>query len=114
MTRRVFAILLLVLPLALSEARAEVARVAVASNFILPAQEIARAFEAATAHRVSLSFGSTGTLYAQIAQGAPHQVFLAADTVRPERAVAEGLAEADGLFVYAVGRLALLVPGAPD
>jgi molybdate transport system substrate-binding protein len=38
---------------------------------------------------------------------------LAADTVRPERAVAEGLAEADGLFVYAVGRLALLLPGNP-
>lgn len=82
-------------------------RVAVAANFTAPAEDIAEDFTAETGHEVLLSFGATGGLYAQISQGAPFDVFLAADMARPERAVEEGLAVADTLFTYAVGRLVL-------
>ncbi|MFC3229360.1 molybdate ABC transporter substrate-binding protein [Marinibaculum pumilum] len=83
------------------------ARVAVAANFTAAAQEIAAAFAAAGGGRVRLSFGSTGQLYGQIVQGAPFDVFLAADAERPARALAEGLAVPGSGFTYAVGRLAL-------
>lgn len=87
--------------------RAAEANVAVAANFTAAAKEIAQAFEAASGDAVVLSFGSTGQLYAQIAQGAPHDVFLAADDERPAFAVKEGLAVEGTVFTYAVGGLVL-------
>lgn len=83
------------------------ARVAVAANFTAAAREIAVAFHGATGHRALLSFGSTGQLYAQIVQGAPFDVFLAADQARPEMAEREGHAVAGSRRTYAVGRLVL-------
>jgi len=82
-------------------------RVAVAANFTAAAKEIGVLFEQATGHEASYSFGSTGQLYAQITQGAPFEVFLAADQVRPAQAIAAGLAVADSRFTYARGRLVL-------
>ena len=83
---------------------------AVAANFRQVAGEIAARFTAASGHRVKISAASTGTLYAQIAHGAPYDLFLAADRARPLRAVAEGLAVAGSAFTYARGRLALWSP----
>ncbi len=85
--------------------------VAVAANFTAPAEEIAAAFEAATGDSIALSFGATGGLYAQITQGAPFTVFLAADDRRPAQAVAEGFGLEGSVFTYAVGRLVLYGPG---
>ncbi len=79
---------------------------AVASNFAAPARAIAREFEAASGHRVTLVPGSTGKHHAQIVNGAPFDVFLAADREHPERLAASGLA-LPGRFTYALGRLAL-------
>ena len=86
---------------------AEVVRVAVAANFAPAAQEIGELFAGATGHEALLSFGSSGQLYAQIAQGAPFDVFLAADRGYPRRAVTDGHAVADSTFTYATGRLVL-------
>lgn len=83
------------------------ATVAVAANFTAAAKEIASTFMAETGHEVALSFGSTGQLYTQITQGAPFDVFLAADQARPRKAVEEGFAVADTLFTYATGRIVL-------
>lgn len=80
--------------------------VAVASNFLLTAEKIAAAFEAETGHEVVLSNGSTGLLFAQIAAGAPFDVFLSADEERPERLLKDGKAIATR--PYAIGALALL------
>ncbi|SDH61423.1 molybdate ABC transporter substrate-binding protein [Roseospirillum parvum] len=88
-------------------ARADETNVAVAANFTGPAKIIADAFTEATGHVAVLSFGSTGQLYTQISQGAPFQVFLAADQARPEKAVAEGLAVAGSQRTYAIGTLVL-------
>jgi molybdate transport system substrate-binding protein len=85
--------------------------VAVAANFTKPAEEIGAAFTVATGYSVSFSFGATGMLYAQISQGAPFEVFLAADNQRPARAVAEGYAVDGTVFTYAVGKLVLYSPG---
>ncbi|MEQ8601347.1 MAG: molybdate ABC transporter substrate-binding protein [Devosia sp.] len=92
-------------------AGAETVNVAVAANFTAVAEELAALFEAEAGHKAVLSFGATGLLYAQISQAAPFDVFLAADTARPERAIAEGLAVAESFFVFAEGRLALYGPG---
>lgn len=81
--------------------------VAVAANFTRVARELVPLFEVSSGHRVRMSYGSTGRLYAQIEQGAPYEVFLAADDERPALAVTRGLALAESRVTYAVGRLVL-------
>jgi molybdate transport system substrate-binding protein len=81
--------------------------VAVAANFTAAAGEIAAAFEKSSGHRARLSFGSTGQIYAQIANGAPFEVFLAADAARPEKAEKQGYAVSGSRFTYATGALVL-------
>ena len=82
-------------------------RVAVAANFREAAIEIGSAFKLATGHSVLFSFGSTGQLYAQIAFGAPFDVFLSADSARVAKTIEEGLAVPGSRFTYATGRIAL-------
>lgn len=88
-------------------ASAEPLRVAVASNFLMPAKALAARFEQAAGRQVAISAGSTGKLYAQIVNGAPYSVFLAANAAEPARLEAEGLAVAGSRFTYATGRLVL-------
>ncbi|WP_062208109.1 molybdate ABC transporter substrate-binding protein [Aureimonas sp. AU12] len=83
------------------------AQIAVAANFTDAANEIATAFQAETGDEAVLSFGSTGQIYTQITQGAPFEVFLAADDVRPEKAASEGLGVKGSVFTYAIGQLVL-------
>ncbi len=87
-----------------------IVRAAVAANFAAPHQELARRFEVATGITVETSLGSTGQLYAQIQNGAPFDVLLAADGVRPHLLEQAQLAVAGTRFTYAVGRLALYAP----
>ncbi|WP_420139713.1 molybdate ABC transporter substrate-binding protein [Sphingomonas sp.] len=82
-------------------------RVAVAANFTEPARDIAAAFARATGHRAVLSFGSSGSFYAQMRQGAPFDLFLSADADRPKQAERDGLTVPGSRFTYAVGRLVL-------
>ena len=90
-----------------SAAQAAELTVAVAANFAATMHRIAAAFERDSGHRLVLAFGSTGKLYAQIRQGAPFDVLLAADQDTPARLAREGLGSADSRFTYAIGRLAL-------
>ena len=85
-------------------------RVAVASNFLDAMADIAARFEEKTGHSVKLIAGSTGKHYAQISNGAPFDVFFAADARRPELLEHAGLAEAGSRFTYAVGKLVLWSP----
>jgi molybdate transport system substrate-binding protein len=100
------ALLGMVLPTA-APARAADIPVAVAANFTAPAKELASLFHAATGYTLALSFGSSGQFYAQIAQGAPFEVFLSADVARPKKAESAGLAVPGTEFTYAVGKLVL-------
>jgi molybdate transport system substrate-binding protein len=57
-----------------------------------------------------VTLGASGSLYAQIANGAPVDLFLSADTLAPARIEAAGLALPGSLFTYALGRLVVWVP----
>ena len=81
--------------------------VAVAANFTAPMQKIALAFEQDTGHKAVLSFGSTGNFYAQIKNGAPFQILLAADDETPVKIEKDGLGVASTRFTYAIGKLVL-------
>lgn len=88
-------------------AAADQVKIAVAANFTDVAKQLAPLFKSATGHDAVISFGSTGKLYSQIENGAPFEVFLAADTKRPAKAENEGLAVKGSLFTYALGKLVL-------
>jgi molybdate transport system substrate-binding protein len=88
-------------------AQAEEVQVAVAANFTAPAKLIAARFEKETGHKAVLSFGATGKFYAQIRNGAPFEVLLAADDRTPAKLEEEGVAVPDSRFTYAVGQLVL-------
>ncbi|HEX7156810.1 MAG TPA: molybdate ABC transporter substrate-binding protein [Burkholderiaceae bacterium] len=91
-------------------------QVAVAANFIVPMQAVAADFERLTGHTVRLSFGATGKFYAQIVNGAPFDILLAADDRTPAKLVAQGAAVAGSQFTYAIGKLVLwsAKPGTVD
>jgi len=85
----------------------DVVTVAVASNFAVTAAEVSVAFTEETGVPVRISAGSTGKLYAQIVNGAPFDVFLAADTERPRLLEQSGHVEAGSRRNYAIGSLVL-------
>lgn len=105
--------LLLLAAISLVGCRADVAgelRVAVASNFSEPMTRIATGFQRETGREVTLSFGSTGKHYAQIRNGAPFDLFFAADKRRPTLLEQEGAAVAGSRFTYALGKIVLWSP----
>ena len=104
--RRNLVFIFLQIALLISIQAAEVT-VAVASNFGLPMRKIAAQFEAEFGHKVRLSFGSTGAFYAQIKNGGPFHLLVAADQETPARLEKEGLGLAGTRFTYAQGRLVL-------
>lgn len=88
------------------------ATVAVAANFAEVVERLEADFEQQSGHSIRVVVGSTGKLYAQVVAGAPFDVLLAADRVRPARLERVGLAVAGSRFTYARGRLALWSPEA--
>ncbi|MEI7796428.1 MAG: molybdate ABC transporter substrate-binding protein [Methylococcaceae bacterium] len=86
---------------------ADTTLVAVASNFTKPMTEIAAEFEKATGHTAQLSFGSSGKFVSQVENGAPFEVFLAADENTLLKLEQVGLAVAKSRFTYALGKLVL-------
>jgi molybdate transport system substrate-binding protein len=88
-------------------------RVAAAANLTSALTEIAGQFTRDRGARVELVFGASGTLARQIEDGAPFELFLAADEEFPNRLTAAGLTRDPGV-VYALGRLVLFAPaGSP-
>lgn len=93
-------------------AYAEEAQIAVAANFIKPAQAIAEKFNQQSGHKVSVISGSTGKFYAQIKNGAPFDAFLSADDETPAKLEKEQATVSGTRFTYAIGKLALWSPQA--
>ncbi len=87
--------------------QAEDISVAVAANFTAPMKLIAAEFEKDSGHKVLAAFGSTGKFYAQIKNGAPFEILLAADDETPARLVKENAAASGSQFTYAIGKLLL-------
>ncbi|MBK1693925.1 molybdate ABC transporter substrate-binding protein [Chromatium weissei] len=103
---RYFALMLTLLAVSAVAPAAEI-QVAVAANFTAPMKEIAAAFEKETGHHIKAAYGATGKFYAQIQNGAPFEILLAADDIAPAKLIAEGNAVAGSQFTYAIGKLVL-------
>lgn len=88
-------------------ALADEVQVAVAANFTAPIQVIAKDFEKDTGHKLVAAYGATGQLYTQIKNGAPFEVFLAADDITPAKLEQEGDSVPGSRFTYAIGTLVL-------
>lgn len=86
---------------------ADQAQVAVAANFAEPIKAVAAVLEKTTGHSLKVTLGSTGKLYAQIKNGAPFDVLLAANTATPAALESDGLSTPGSRFTYATGKLVL-------
>jgi len=93
-----------------ASAAAQEITVSAAADMSSALPEIVSAYKKQTGQDVKLTFGSSGNLTTQIRNGAPFDVFFSADDDYPKQLIAEGLAEKDSLFRYAVGRLVLWMP----
>ena len=87
--------------------------IAAAANLNFALREVADRFQRDEGASVELVFGASGTLTRQIRDGAPFELFLAADEEFPKQLSDAGLTR-DAGSVYAVGRLAIFAPkGSP-
>lgn len=85
--------------------RNEPLRVAAAADLALAFDEIKAAFEKQSGKKVEISFGSTGLLAKQIAEGAPFDVFAAANVSFVDDVVRAGACDPDTKSLYARGRI---------
>jgi molybdate transport system substrate-binding protein len=81
--------------------------VAASANTSYMIKEVSNAFEQRTGYRVRVSMGASGSIYSQIINGAPFDLFLSADTEYPRKLEQQGFAKPGSFTVYAVGRLVL-------
>jgi molybdate transport system substrate-binding protein len=100
------------LALALGGCRSEPAqagpvRVAAASDLTLAFEELGQLFEAQTGQEVTFSFGSTGVLAKQLREGAPFDLFAAANVSFVDDVVAAGVCDGATQAPYARGRIAV-------
>ena len=85
---------------------------AAASNLSDAFNELGKQFTARTGIRVVYSFGATADLAKQIEQGAPFDIFAAADIEHVEQLNRQGLIVPGTSALYARGRLVLWTPAA--
>ena len=84
--------------------------IAVASNFVSPMKKLIDLFAIETPTPIKLSVGSSGSLHAQIVNGAPFELFFSADQDKPSSLVLANLASKKYQYTYAIGRLVLWSP----
>lgn len=85
-------------------------RVAAAADLAVAFKEIGAAFERERGDKVVFTFGSTGLLEKQLAEGAPFDLFAAANVSFADDAVRAGVCLADSKTSYARGRIVLWWP----
>jgi molybdate transport system substrate-binding protein len=93
-------------------ASAETLTIAVASNFKSSLVKLVDSEQFNFDHEVRISSGATGSIYTQIVNGAPFDVFLAADTERPKLLENKKLISPGSRKIYAIGQLVLWAPDA--
>src|ERR1017187_5381309 len=85
--------------------------IAAAADLNFALEEISREFRKIhPATDLKIAYGSSGNFYTQLRNHAPFDLFLSADVELPRKLAQEGLAAADSVFVYAVGRIVVWVP----
>lgn len=85
-------------------------RVAAAADLALAFKEVGDAFEKRTGDKMSFSFGSTGLLAKQIQEGAPFDVFAAANISFVDDVVKKGVCDEGKKSLYARGRIVIWTP----
>jgi molybdate transport system substrate-binding protein len=80
--------------------------IAVAANFAPTLAQLIPLFEKSTNIKVQIVNGSTGNLFQQIHYGAPYDIYISADTLRPIKLVESGLAHKSSLHTYTFGKIA--------
>jgi molybdate transport system substrate-binding protein len=83
-------------------------RVAAAADLTFAFRDMGAEFEKRHREKVVLSFGASGLLEKQIAEGAPFDVFAAGDITFVDDAIRSGACLADSKAVYAKGRIVLV------
>ena len=81
--------------------------IGVASNFIGPIKIIKEDFENKTSHDIIITSGSSGSLYSQIINGAPLDIFLSGDQKLPKMLENNSKGISGTRFTYATGQLQL-------
>ncbi|MDY6981010.1 MAG: molybdate ABC transporter substrate-binding protein [Pseudomonadota bacterium] len=104
--------IIILLSLVVPLCNAETLRVAVASNFKTTLEALVEDFATSSKHQVILASGSTGKHYAQILNGAPFDLFFAADVRRPRLLEQQKRSVPGSRFTYAIGKLVLWSPEA--
>lgn len=93
-----------------SAARAQEIRVAAAADLKFAMHDVAAQFEKQTGTKVDVTYGSSGNFFSQLRNGAPFDLFFAADIDYPRKLEAAGIAEPGTLYEYAIGRIAIWTP----
>lgn len=83
-------------------------RIAVAANFTPVLKKLLLEFHQQTNIDTQIISGATGALFLQIKHGAPFDIYIAADSVRPKLLEQQNLILLDSRKTYAIGQLALL------
>src|SRR5262245_6059910 len=88
-----------------TEGKGEV-RVAAAADLKFALDEVLGEFrEQHPEVEARVTYGASGTFFAQLSNKAPFDLFLSADVDYPRRLIEKGLAKKDDEFLYAVGHL---------
>jgi molybdate transport system substrate-binding protein len=86
-------------------------RIAAAADLKFALPELVAAFERIQPRaKISVTYGSSGTFFAQLSQEAPFDLFLSADIDYPKKLVEQGRGAANSAFEYATGHIVLWVP----
>jgi molybdate transport system substrate-binding protein len=93
------------------ERQAAILSVAAAADLRFALDDIVAGFQGEHSDiQVRVTYGSSGSFFAQLSNNAPFDLFFSADMDYPRRLIDKGLASRESAFVYAVGHLVLWVP----
>jgi molybdate transport system substrate-binding protein len=90
-----------------AQAEREPLKVAAAADLSFAFKDVGAAYEKKTGEKVVFSFGATGLLEKQLAEGAPFDVFAAANVSYADDAVKAGVCDGDSKVLYATGHIVL-------
>ncbi len=110
MCKTIITFIILFMGINSTNAQNRVLHIGTASNFVPTLEKLSESFTQKTGHKIIVTKGATGVLYAQIIQGAPFDVFLSADVKRAQKLEEDSIAIQNSRFTYAVGILALWNP----
>ena len=114
MTRRFYFLWLLLLTassvLSETEHSSKIIRIAVTSSFRPAMEKLVPIFEKNNSFKVAWKVASSGSLFSQIKNGAPYDLFLSANSLYPKKLAGLGFADESTRTTYALGLLAWWQP----